>query len=146
MKLLGPGCGLDTDAMCRRYEIVVWLGCRIGGNGSDWKLGLRSTHRLRGGPRMHVLADLLGFRREKRSIFNVSSTCGRNSSHSWRGQCVSTVASAAMKCSLKVVMARSAALTRWLCGGTRWMLIFSDLMYFSTAAEHSLSITFSVGW
>jgi len=59
---------------------------------------------------------------------------------------MSTVASAAMKYSLKVVMARSASLTQWLCGGTRWMLMFSDLMYFSTVAEHSLSITFSVEW
>ena len=55
VKLLGPGCVLDTDAMCRRNEIIMWLVCRIGGNGSDWKLGLHSTHRSRGGPRMHVL-------------------------------------------------------------------------------------------
>ena len=59
---------------------------------------------------------------------------------------MSTVAKAVMKCSLKVVMAHSAALTRWLCGGMSWMLIFSDLMYFLTVAEHSLSITFSAGW
>ncbi len=50
MKLLGPGCVLDTDAMCRRNEIVVWLVCRIRGNGSDWKLGLHSTHQSCGGP------------------------------------------------------------------------------------------------
>jgi hypothetical protein len=55
VKLLGPGCGLDTDTMCWRKEIVMWLGCRIGGNGSDWKPGPRSTHCLRGGPRMHVM-------------------------------------------------------------------------------------------
>jgi len=55
VKLLGPACGLDTDAMCLRNKIVVWLGCRIEGNGSDWKPGPRSTHRLRGGPRMHAM-------------------------------------------------------------------------------------------
>jgi len=59
---------------------------------------------------------------------------------------MSTVARAAMKCSSNVAMALSAALTRWLCGGMSWMLICSDLMYFSTAAKHSLSITFSAGW
>jgi hypothetical protein len=31
-------------------------------------------------------------------MFKVSSTCGRNLSQSWRGQSISTVASAAMKC------------------------------------------------
>ncbi len=50
-------------------------------------------------------------------MFNVSLTCGRNSSHSWRGQSVSTVARAAMQCSLKVAMACSVALTQWLLGG-----------------------------
>ena len=58
---------------------------------------------------------------------------------------MSTVASAAMKCSLNVAMAHSAVLTGWLCGGTSWMPIFSDPIYFSTVAEHSLSITFNVG-
>ena len=59
---------------------------------------------------------------------------------------MSTVARAAMKCSLNVVMARSAALTRWLCGGASWMLICSDLMYFSTPAKYSLYITFRARW
>ena len=35
---------------------------------------------------------------------------------------------------------------QWLCGGTSWMLIALDRMYFLTASEHSLSITFSAGW
>ncbi len=72
------------------------------------------------------LADILGLQREKRSIFKVSSTCGRNSSQSWRGQSWSTVARATMKCSLKVAIACSVVLALWLCGGTIWMLIFSD--------------------
>ncbi len=50
-------------------------------------------------------------------MLNVSSTCGRNSSHSWSRQSISTVARAAMKNSLKVAMARSVALIRWLWGG-----------------------------
>ncbi len=31
-------------------------------------------------------------------------------------------------------------------GGTSWMLTALDRVYFSTAAEHSLFITFSAGW
>ncbi len=92
------------------------------------------------------LADILGLQREKHSIFNVSSTCGRNSFQSWRGQSWSTAARAAMKHSLKVAVAHSAALALWLCGGTSWMLIFSNQIYLSTAVEHSLSITFNAGW
>jgi len=36
-----------------------------------------------------------------------------------QGQSLSTVASPTIKCSLNVAMGRSAALTRWLWGGTR---------------------------
>ncbi len=43
-------------------------------------------------------------------MFKVTSTCGRKSSQSWRGQRISMVTRAAMKCSLKVAMARLAAL------------------------------------
>ncbi len=92
------------------------------------------------------LAYILGLQCVKRSIFKVSSTCGRNSSQSWRGQSWLTVARAAMKCSLKVAIACSAALALWLCGGTSWILIFSDQIYLSTAVEHLLSITFNAGW
>jgi hypothetical protein len=70
-------------------------------------------------PLTSSLADLLGSRQEKQRKFSMSSTCGKNSSQSCRGQSLSTVASAAMKCSLNVAMARLAALTRWLWGGTR---------------------------
>jgi hypothetical protein len=45
-------------------------------------------------------------------MFNVSLTCGRNSSQSLRGQSISMVASVAMKCSLNVAMARLAAFAR----------------------------------
>ncbi len=79
-------------------------------------------------------------------MFKVSLICGRNSSQSWRGQSISTVVRVAMKCSLKVAMVRLAALTRWLCRGTSWMLIDLDQMYFLTAEEHLLSITFSASW
>jgi hypothetical protein len=42
-------------------------------------------------------------------MFNVSLNFGRNSSQSWRGQSISMVARAAMKCSLNVAMACSVA-------------------------------------
>jgi hypothetical protein len=43
-------------------------------------------------------------------MIKVSSTCGRSSSQSWRGQSISIVARAAMKCSLKVAMVHLEAL------------------------------------
>jgi hypothetical protein len=92
------------------------------------------------------LADILELQREKHSIFNVSSTYGRNSSQNWRGQSWLTVERMAMKCSVKVAIACSVALALWLCGGTSWMLIFSDRIYLSTTVEHLLSITFNARW
>jgi hypothetical protein len=43
-------------------------------------------------------------------MFKISSTCRRISSQSWRGQSISMMVRAAMKCSLKVAMARLATL------------------------------------
>ncbi len=51
---------------------------------------------------------------------------------------MSTVARAATKCSLNVAMARSVALTQWLCGGTSWMFILLASMCFSTAFVHHI--------
>jgi len=56
-------------------------------------------------------AVLFGFCRDVRSMLSVICACGRNSSHSWIGKSMSTVASPAMKWCLKVWMALSAALT-----------------------------------
>lgn len=63
-------------------------------------------------PDNSACADFSLLRREKRSMLSVSSTCGRNSSHSWMGHVGSSVARLAMKWSLNVAMARSAALAR----------------------------------
>ncbi len=79
-------------------------------------------------------------------MFKLSLICGRNSSQSWRGQSISAVGRVAMRCSLKVAMTHLAALTQWMCGGTSWMLIDLDSMYFLTAAEHLLSMMFNAGW
>jgi len=91
-------------------------------------------------PASSLFADLLGVMREKRSMLRVSCTWGRNSSQSCRGQVGSTVDSVEMKCSLNVAIARSAALTRWLCGGTSCRSIFCLWMCLTTALEHSLSM------
>jgi len=56
-----------------------------------------------------LLADFAGSRCENHSRLRVS---GRNLSQSWSGQTLSTVARAEIKCSLKVSIACSAALTR----------------------------------
>ena len=55
MKSQGSDCGLDIDATCCKNGYVVWLGCKIRGNGSVWQLGLCSNHWLRGWARMHVM-------------------------------------------------------------------------------------------
>ena len=62
-------------------------------------------------PYSSVWVEMAGLQCEKRSKFKVSSTCGRNSSQSWRGHSMSTVARAAIKCSLKVAMVHSVVLT-----------------------------------
>ncbi len=60
------------------------------------------------------LAEMRGLQWEKHNRLSVSLTCGRNLSQSWSGQSMLTVARAATKCSLKVLMACLAALMRCL--------------------------------
>ena len=57
------------------------------------------------------LAEILGLHWAKHKRLSMSSTCSRFTSQSWRGQNISTVAKAATKFSLKVLMACLAALT-----------------------------------
>ncbi len=47
------GSGLDAGATSRRTGSVAWMGCRIGGIGSGWRLGQHRNHWLRGVPRVH---------------------------------------------------------------------------------------------
>jgi hypothetical protein len=121
-----PGVGEAEAVRCRNVEteasVVVGGGSSVEPIGCMWcprrsrswivvlvpsgASGVLLKSKL---PWTSWLADYLGFRREKRSMFNVISTCGRNSSQSWRGQSISTVARAAMICSLNVAMACSAA-------------------------------------
>ena len=98
------------------------------------------------GPLRSSYADSELSRREVRSIFSVSWACSMNLSHSWMGQFLSIVPSPAMKWSLKVAIACSAALTRWLCASTSWISISFFVMYDCTVFEHSLSMTLSVGF
>jgi hypothetical protein len=63
-------------------------------------------------------ADLVGSILKARNKLSVSCICGVSQSHSWRGKSLSVVASTAMKASLKVWIACSAVLTRWLWGST----------------------------
>ncbi len=74
--------------------------------------GARGALLKSNGPLSWWLAEMRGLRREKHNRLSVCSTCGRNSSQGWSGQSMSTVARAATKCSLKVLMARSVALTQ----------------------------------
>ena len=78
-------------------------------------------------------------------MLRVSCDCANHLSHSCSGALTSIVANPEMKWYLAVLTAVSAALTRWLCGSTNWMLVFWLMMYFLMALEHSLSKTCSLG-
>ena len=90
-------------------------------------------------PKRQAWAESLGWRLEERRWFRVMSHWGRRRSHSLSGKFGSQEQRPAMKWFLKVWMARSAALRRWLWGGTRW----KSILYFVKAAlrsdEHSMS-------
>ncbi len=65
-------------------------------------------------PYSSALAEMERMHREKRRRFKVSLPWGRNSSQSWRGHSMLTVAKVVTKCSLKVAIMCSTALTQWL--------------------------------
>ena len=68
-------------------------------------------------PNKNVCAEMFGFVREGRSMLSVRIDCVINRSHSQRGKDGSHVANPALKCDLKVCMARSAKFVRCICGG-----------------------------
>ena len=84
-------------------------------------------------------ADSLGLTLEHRSMLRVSPIWKSTLSHSAIGKSGSHVARDANMWFLKVLIARSAAFWRWMCGGTLW----KSSSYFNNAAfnslEHSLS-------
>ncbi len=81
-------------------------------------------------------------------MFNVSLTCGRNSSQSWRGQSILHINSG--KGANEVFLECGNGMLSGICsvvvGGASWMLTALKQMYVLTAVEHLLSITFSAGW
>lgn len=74
-------------------------------------------------------AETFGCTLEVRNMFNESCACGMNLLHMAAGQSLSIVQNPAMRWFLKVWMARSAALTLWLCGSTSWILMSSVSRY-----------------
>ncbi len=67
------------------------------------------------GPFRALYANMAGLTQEVCIMLSVFITCGVRRSHNCRGELLSVVVRAAINTSLKVWIARSAALTRWLC-------------------------------
>ena len=79
-------------------------------------------------------------------MLSVSCACGTNCVHSTSGKSSSQVHSPAMKWLLYVRMARSAALTRWLCGSTSCTpMSASSFKYFTIAFDAMLSKMLNLG-
>jgi hypothetical protein len=65
-------------------------------------------------------ADNCGLILDPRRMLSVSNACGRSLSHKCSGNIGSHDANPAIKWFLNVCIALSAALRRWMCGGTNW--------------------------
>ena len=71
--------------------------------------------------------------------------CGISRNHRWIIKQVSAIDSPAMEWYLHVLMARSTAFTRWICGGTNWYSIYFCLFYFLRPDNDSLSSQWNHG-
>ena len=78
-------------------------------------------------------------------MFSVSCACLMSLHHRTDGKSSSHVQSPAMVWFLKVLMARSAALERWLCGSTDCILIPLSSRYDFTAFVATLSMMLKTG-
>ena len=83
--------------------------------------------------------------REVRNMFSVSCDCFMSLHHRTDGKSSSHVQSPAMVWFLKVWMARSTALERWLCGSTSCILMPSPSRYDFTSFVATLSMMFNTG-
>ena len=83
--------------------------------------------------------------REPRSKLRVMSACGRSFSHRIKGKSGSVLQRPAMKWFLKVRMARSAALRRWMWGGASWKSMSWLSMNCMSAVDASLSSRWRLG-
>ena len=90
-------------------------------------------------PSSSVYANIFGFRRQSLIIFNFIVACGSSQHHRCIGKHVSVLEIPALKWYFHVLMARSSALTRWICGSTNWYSIFFCLLYFLRLSDASLS-------
>ena len=75
------------------------------------------------GPRRACHADTWGENGDPRSRLSVNSACSTSLSNIYSGKFGSTVQRADVKWFLKVLMALSALLARWLPGGTGWIVM-----------------------
>ena len=92
-----------------------------------------------------VCADIVGFLRQGLSIFMVIVACGLSWHHIGIGKRVSVLENPTIKWSFHVLMSRSAALTRWICGVTNCYSIYFCLLYLLRIADASLYIQWTRG-
>ena len=78
-------------------------------------------------------------------MFSVSCACFMSLHHRTDGKSSSHMQSPAMVWFLKVWMARSAALERWLCGSTSCILMPSSSRYYLTDFVATLSMMLNTG-
>ena len=89
-------------------------------------------------PSSAVYADIIGFFQQDLIIFSSIVACGVSQNHRCIGKWVSTLERPSMKWYFHFLMPRSAALTRWMCGGTNWYSISFCLLYFLRLSDDSL--------
>ena len=85
-------------------------------------------------------AESFGCTREVRNMLSVSCACLMSLHHRTDGKSLAYVQSPAMVWFLKVWMARSAALERWLCGSTSCIFMPSSSRYVLTVFVATLSM------
>ncbi len=124
--------GYSHHVTVMRYSWL--LACKNEGTCNAWGLGQYNTHPCHGAPSwwrrqdphgqvllFQVVQLVFCYNQNVHSVLCLLTCWGcvkknevKNSSQSWSGQFLLTVARPTMKCSLNVAMACSAALTRWL--------------------------------
>ena len=124
------------DTPCIPQFLRCWgFSCTItfipGGTSGDL---LKSNY-----PSSIVYADIVRFCRQGLIIFIFIVDCVISQHHRCIGKRVSMIEVPAMKWSFHVLMARSTALTWWICGGNNWYSISFCLCYLLRLAGASLS-------
>ena len=97
------------------------------------------------GPSITVCANIVGFLRQGFNIFKVVVACRMRQHQRYTVNWVSVLYITAINLSFHILMACSAALTRWMCGSNNWYLMSSWWLYVFSIADASLSSQYTRG-